>query len=72
MTGWAAGLQPPTLILEGEKTAKSYVLINDALTRCIPGARRVILKNVNHEAPVRDPSRFSAAVAEFLAKHSGR
>jgi pimeloyl-ACP methyl ester carboxylesterase len=58
----------PTLIMEGEKTAKSYVLINDALIRCIPGARRMVLKNVNHDGPVRDPAGFSAAVTGFLSQ----
>jgi pimeloyl-ACP methyl ester carboxylesterase len=57
----------PTLVLEGEKTAMSYRLINDALSICVPKAQRVVLKNVNHDAPVRDPSGFSAAILAFVS-----
>jgi pimeloyl-ACP methyl ester carboxylesterase len=61
-------LAAPTLLLEGEKTSMHYRLINDGLAKCIRGARRVVVKNVNHDAPVRDPSAFSAAIIGFVAK----
>ncbi|WLB58014.1 alpha/beta fold hydrolase [Bradyrhizobium japonicum] len=61
----------PTLILEGEKTAAQFRLINDAITSCVPKAQRVVLKSVTHDAPVHDPASFSSAILDFLAKRPG-
>ena len=58
----------PTLVMRGEKTLAFYALISEAITKCVPGAQQVILQNVNHDGPVRDPSAFSAAVFEFLSR----
>ena len=65
-------LAKPALIVEGENTLMNYKLINDGLGKCIPGARRVVLKNVNHDGPVRDPPAFSAIVFEFLSNFERR
>ena len=35
---------------------------------CLPGAQEVVLQNVNHNGPVRDPAAFTAAVLEFLSQ----
>jgi pimeloyl-ACP methyl ester carboxylesterase len=59
----------PTLVMRGEKSQAYYVLINEAIGRCMPRARQVVLKNANHGAPHRDPAAFTAAVFEFLSKH---
>ena len=58
----------PTLVMRGEKTQPFYALISEAITKCVPRAQQVILRHVNHDGPVRDPSAFSAAVIEFLSK----
>ena len=58
----------PTLVMRGEKTQAYYVLINDAVGKCLPGAQQVVLQNVNHNGPVRDPAAFTAAVLEFLSQ----
>jgi pimeloyl-ACP methyl ester carboxylesterase len=60
-------LEIPTLLLEGETTAVHYRLINDQLAKCIPGARRLVLKKANHDAPAHHPLAFSAAVLEFVS-----
>jgi pimeloyl-ACP methyl ester carboxylesterase len=57
----------PTLVMRGEKTQRFYALTTDAIGRCVPGARRVVLQNVNHDGPARDPAAFTAAVFEFLS-----
>jgi pimeloyl-ACP methyl ester carboxylesterase len=62
----------PTLVMRGEKTQTSYVMISEAIGKCVPGANQIVLQNVNHDGPARDPAVFSAAVTEFLSKHSGR
>jgi pimeloyl-ACP methyl ester carboxylesterase len=58
----------PTLVVRGEKTLEWYALISEAITKCVPGAQQVILQNVNHDGPARDPSAFSAAVFGFLSR----
>ena len=58
----------PTLVLRGEKTQVSNVLISEAISRCVPGAQLVVLQNVNHDGPVRDPAAFTGAIFEFLSK----
>jgi pimeloyl-ACP methyl ester carboxylesterase len=58
----------PTLVMRGEKTLEWYALISEAITKCVPGAQQVILQNVNHDGPCRDPAAFTAAVFEFLSR----
>ncbi len=58
----------PTLVMRGEKSRAFFTLISEAITKCVPGAQQVILENVNHDAPVRDPAAFTAAIFEFLSK----
>jgi pimeloyl-ACP methyl ester carboxylesterase len=58
----------PTLVMRGEKTQPSFVMINEAISKCVPGAVQIVLPNVNHDGPVRDPAAFSAAIIEFLSK----
>jgi pimeloyl-ACP methyl ester carboxylesterase len=58
----------PTLVMRGEKTQAFYALISEAITKCVPGAQQVILQNVNHDGPVRDPVAFTGAVFEFLSR----
>jgi pimeloyl-ACP methyl ester carboxylesterase len=56
----------PTLIMRGENSQAYYALINEAIGRCMPQARQVVLKDANHGAPYRDPGGFAAAVFAFL------
>jgi pimeloyl-ACP methyl ester carboxylesterase len=60
----------PTLVMWGEKTRPGYVLIAEAVTRCVPIARQIILANVNHDGPYRDPKGFSATILGFLSEQS--
>jgi len=61
----------PTLVMRGEKTQTSYVMMSEAISKCVPGAFQIVLPTVNHDGPVRDPAGFSAAVIGFLSKHPG-
>jgi pimeloyl-ACP methyl ester carboxylesterase len=54
--------------MRGEKSRAFFTLISEAITKCVPGARQVVLPNVNHDAPWRDPAAFTAAILEFLSK----
>ena len=61
----------PTLVMWGEKTQPYFALTSEAVANCVPAAQRVLMQNVNHNGPVRDPDAFSAAVLAFLAKRPG-
>jgi pimeloyl-ACP methyl ester carboxylesterase len=65
------GFARPTLVMWGEKTQAHFALTSEAVANCVPRAQRAIMKNVNHNGPVRDPDAFSATVLEFLAKFQG-
>jgi pimeloyl-ACP methyl ester carboxylesterase len=58
----------PTLVMRGEKTRIFYALISEAISKCIPGAQLVVLPNVGHDGPSRDPAAFTRAVFEFLSR----
>jgi pimeloyl-ACP methyl ester carboxylesterase len=58
----------PTLVMRGEKTREFWALPSKAIAKCVPGAREVVLQNVNHDGPCRDPAAFTAAVFEFLSR----
>jgi pimeloyl-ACP methyl ester carboxylesterase len=64
-------LTRPMLVMWGEKTQAHFALTSEAVANCVPGARRVVMQNVNHNGPVRDPDAFSVAVLAFLAKLHG-
>ncbi len=58
----------PTLVMRGEKTQVFFVLISEAISKCIPAAQLVVLQNVNHNGPSRDPAAFTGAIFEFLSR----
>jgi pimeloyl-ACP methyl ester carboxylesterase len=64
------GFSKPTLVMRGETTYLAYQLINNEIGRCIPGAKQVVLPNVNHDGPIRDPDAFGSAIFEFLSKQA--
>ena len=63
------GVSKPTLVLIGAETKSFFPVIAERVRECIPGAERVVLRGVNHDAPVKDPAAFSAAVSRFVSKH---
>jgi len=63
------GFAKPTRVLVGAETKSFFPVIAERVRECIPGAERVVLSGVNHDAPIRDPAGFSAAVHEFVSKH---
>jgi hypothetical protein len=64
----AEEFQPADLVMRGEKTQAFYALISEGISKCVPGAQQVVLQNVNHGGPIRDPTAFTAAVFQFLSK----
>ena len=57
-----------TLVMRGEKTQVFFALISEAISKCIPGAQLVVLQNVNHDGPSRDPAAFTGAILQFLSR----
>ena len=45
-----------------------WALTSEAIANCVPGAQQVILQNVNHDGPYRDPAAFTAALFAFLSR----
>jgi pimeloyl-ACP methyl ester carboxylesterase len=64
-------IKKPTLIVSGAQTSGFFPLIDEALAKCISGAKELTLPNVNHDGPARDPKAFSRAILEFLSKQAG-
>ncbi len=62
------GLATPTLVVFGAETRSSFRLVAERVHECIPGAERVVLPGVGHDALHRDPAGFSAAVRAFVSK----
>jgi pimeloyl-ACP methyl ester carboxylesterase len=58
----------PTLVICGEKTQTWWKLISEAVGECVPGARRVVLPDLDHAGPRRAPAAFAAAVFRFLSE----
>jgi pimeloyl-ACP methyl ester carboxylesterase len=57
----------PTLVTQGEKTQPFFRLINESISKCVPGAQQVSFPNLVHNAPSADPVAFTAALFKFLA-----
>ena len=50
------------------RSREFWALPSKAIAKCVPGARQVVLQNVNHDGPMRDPAAFTAAIFEFLSR----
>ena len=61
----------PTLVTHGEKTHAYYKLINEGVSKCVPGAQQVSFPNLVHNAPSANPAAFSSSLFEFISKRSG-
>ncbi len=55
----------PTLIVVGANDAP-FLTAADAMSRRIPGARKVIIENAGHAANMDQPAQFNRSVGEFL------
>jgi pimeloyl-ACP methyl ester carboxylesterase len=64
-------LNRPTLVTHGEKTQISFKLVNERISQCVPGAQQVAFPGLMHNAPSANPTAFTAALFEFLAKRQG-
>jgi pimeloyl-ACP methyl ester carboxylesterase len=64
--GRLAEIKTSTMIILGELDMPGIHDITDRIMSEVPGARKVTLSDVAHNANMEDPSRFNSAVLEFL------
>lgn len=60
----------PVLVVGGEKDALSPPDALDAMTRLIPRAAHVVIRNAAHLPPLENPAAFTAALRAFIGKIS--
>lgn len=60
----------PVLVVGGEKDALSPPDALDAMTRLIPRAAHVVIRNAAHLPPLENPAAFTAALRVFIEKIS--
>lgn len=58
----------PIAIVIGERTRRTYQLLGDAIMRCLPGTRRIILPDAAHLAPWQNTPAFNAELLRFLVQ----
>jgi pimeloyl-ACP methyl ester carboxylesterase len=59
-------IEVPTLLLYGDRDARSPLHIGEELHRQIPGSRLVVLAGVGHVSNIEAAAQFNNAVREFL------
>jgi len=64
----AARLRMPVLLLEGEKTAPEFRLINNELERCLRVRERVRIPSAGHGLTFEHPALVNAALLRFLSR----
>jgi pimeloyl-ACP methyl ester carboxylesterase len=62
-------VKAPTLLLDGERSPKTFRLINDRLEHCLPNAERATIPAASHQMEVENPQAFNEKVLAFIAKH---
>jgi pimeloyl-ACP methyl ester carboxylesterase len=61
-------IKKPTLVIVGEKDARTLLQIADILTKKIAGSKKIVFPNVSHHLNMEIPREFNKAVIEFLRK----
>jgi pimeloyl-ACP methyl ester carboxylesterase len=61
----------PTLVTHGEKTQISFRLVNERISKCVPGAQQVSFPGLIHNAPSVDPAAFTTVLFELMSKRQG-
>jgi pimeloyl-ACP methyl ester carboxylesterase len=59
-------IKVPVVVAKGELTRSSYRIVAEAASRCIPGARLIVIPGGRHAAPALTPAPFNEALLSFL------
>ena len=62
-------IKAPVLVTVGANTRPLWTLAGAALRQCVPNGELVTIPNSNHDALVRAPQAFNAALLSFLDRH---
>jgi pimeloyl-ACP methyl ester carboxylesterase len=61
------GIKMPALVVSGELSPRSRILINEIIVKCIPGSRLVVIPAAAHLMSYQNPVAFNERLLEFLA-----
>jgi len=67
--GDLAEIRMPLTVTMGELTRPFMRICAEAVHRCVPGARLVVIPDARHSASSQNPTGFNNAVLDFLASH---
>jgi pimeloyl-ACP methyl ester carboxylesterase len=62
-------VKAPTLVVTGEQSPRSLILIDEIIGKCIPGSRLVVIPEAAHLMSYQNPAAFNEALLHFLAQH---
>jgi pimeloyl-ACP methyl ester carboxylesterase len=57
----------PTLVVSGDQSPRSRILIDEIIANCIPGSRLVVIPEAAHLMSYQNPAAFNEALRHFLA-----
>jgi pimeloyl-ACP methyl ester carboxylesterase len=58
----------PTLVVSGERSPRSRILIDEIIVKCISGSRLVVIPAAAHLMSYQNPEGFNDALLDFLAR----
>jgi pimeloyl-ACP methyl ester carboxylesterase len=61
-------VKAPTLVIGGAQSLPYFSLSNEAIVRCIPGSRLVLIPQATHPMSYQNPAAFNAVLLQFLAQ----
>jgi pimeloyl-ACP methyl ester carboxylesterase len=62
------GITLPTLVVSGEQSPRSRILIDEIIAKCINGSRLAVIPEAAHLMSYQNPAAFNDALLDFLAR----
>src|SRR5215472_13586444 len=62
------GITLPTLVVSGEQSPRSLILIDEIIAKCIAGSRLAVIPEAAHLMSYQNPTAFNDALLDFLAR----
>lgn len=60
----------PVLLVSGERSATEYLVMRDAVQRCLMRSESAVIANAAHAMSRANPAAFNATLLGFLARHT--
>jgi pimeloyl-ACP methyl ester carboxylesterase len=61
------GVKAPTLVVSGDQSPRSRILIDEIIAKSIPGSRLAVIPEAAHLMSYQNPTAFNEALLHFLA-----